>query len=120
MSPERPSNTAPSRPTLAGLAEALATARREFGRDLPLKTLRVFIDIALHPGTHMTATAERLGLGKSSTSRSISALTARSRLGRDGPRLVEATEDPDEGRIRRLRLTARGEAVARRLVGVKG
>lgn len=105
---------------LACLAQALERARSEFGRDLPLQTLRVFIDIALHPGTHMSAVAGRLRLGKSSASRNISALTDHTWLGHAGPGLVSEIGDPHEGRIRRLHLTARGRAMAARLAVVLG
>jgi len=111
----RPAKLAAPGLGLIELARALGQVRHEFGRDLPLQTLRVFIDIALNPGTHMTATAARLALGKSSTSRSISALTTHTWRGQRGPALVAAQDDPDEGRIRRLHLTSRGEALAMRL-----
>jgi len=107
--------TAAGHCALASLGHALERARSEFGRDLPLQTLRVFIDIALHPDTHMTALADRLQLGKSSASRNISALSERTWLGHAGPGLVAETTDPQEGRIRRLHLTRRGRAVAERL-----
>ncbi|HAZ60685.1 MAG TPA: hypothetical protein DCY89_03825 [Gammaproteobacteria bacterium] len=111
----RPASPAAPGPGLIELARALGQVRHEFGRDLPLQTLRVFIDIAINPGTHMTAIAVRLALGKSSTCRSISALTAHTWRGQRGPALVEVQDDPDEGRIRRLHLTSRGEALAMRL-----
>jgi DNA-binding MarR family transcriptional regulator len=100
---------------LRRLLSLLEEVRAEFGQDLPTQTLRVFIDIALHPNTHMTAVAERLSMGKSSTSRNVSALTEYTWLRQPGPGLVEVFEDPNERRIKRLRLTPQGVAVAERL-----
>lgn len=56
-----------------------------------------------------------LGISKSSVSRNVAALSQLHRLGRPGHNLVEAYEDPEDRRNKRVRLTSKGRAVALRL-----
>jgi DNA-binding MarR family transcriptional regulator len=55
--------------------------------------------------------SERLGLSLAATSRSVDGLVKR--------KLIERDEDPDDRRVRRVRLTARGRRTVERLVEIR-
>ena len=57
------------------------------------------------------ALSERLGLSLAATSRSVDGLVKR--------KLIERDEDPDDRRVRRVRLTARGRRTIERLVEIR-
>jgi DNA-binding MarR family transcriptional regulator len=57
------------------------------------------------------ALSERLGLSLAATSRSVDGLVKR--------KLIERDEDPDDRRVRRVRLTARGRRTVERLVEIR-
>ncbi|MCP1674450.1 DNA-binding MarR family transcriptional regulator [Natronocella acetinitrilica] len=72
-----------------------------------------FALIAAHPGIAMSDLAERLGLTLGGTSRNISKLCD---VG-NGLGLVSREEDPVDRRLKRMRLTERGERFCRDLGG---
>jgi DNA-binding MarR family transcriptional regulator len=75
-----------------------------------LKGLSVLDDHA-DEALSVKALAERLGLSLAATSRSVDGLVKR--------KLIERDEDPDDRRVRRVRLTARGRRTVERLVEIR-
>jgi DNA-binding MarR family transcriptional regulator len=59
----------------------------------------------------VNAVSERLGLSLSATSRALDGLARQ--------KLVQRTEDPDDRRVRRLQLTAKGDRLVNNLVALR-
>jgi DNA-binding MarR family transcriptional regulator len=75
-----------------------------------LKGLSV-LDEHVEEALSVKALSERLGLSLAATSRSVDGLVKR--------KLIERDEDPDDRRVRRVRLTARGRRIVERLVEIR-
>jgi len=75
-----------------------------------LKGLSV-LDEHVEEALSVKALSERLGLSLAATSRSVDGLVKR--------KLIERDEDPDDRRVRRVRLTARGRRTVERLVEIR-
>jgi DNA-binding MarR family transcriptional regulator len=75
-----------------------------------LKGLSV-LDEHAEKALSVKALSERLGLSLAATSRSVDGLVKR--------KLIERDEDPDDRRVRRVRLTARGRRTVERLVEIR-
>lgn len=100
---------------MAKFAKALAILRSEIESELPVQTVQVLIDIALHPGGMPKDVSSRTGLSASSTTRHIQTLST-GRMGRAGLGLVSVFANAADGRQRHLQLTQSGKAIIRRLV----
>ncbi len=95
--------------------ERVRHAMRDAGYDVTVAQARLAQRIA-EDGTRLTELADRAGVTKQTASLLVAALE------REG--LVERVPDPDDGRARLIRLSARGREAAQRamevVIGVEG
>lgn len=95
--------------------ERVRQAMRDAGYDVTVAQARLAQRIA-EEGTRLTELADRAGVTKQTASLLVAALE------REG--LVERVPDPDDGRARLIRLSARGREAAQRamevVIGVEG
>jgi DNA-binding MarR family transcriptional regulator len=82
---------------------------------LQMQTAAVFLTIAHENGINMAKIGEITGLGQSSCSRNVAALSKFNRLNKPGLGLVKASEDPTERRRKIVTLTPKGKQVAKAL-----
>lgn len=87
-------------------------AFRAIDPDMPLQTAASFLYCGIYPGCTMRDIQKNLSISQSSCSRNVAALSDRHRLGKPGPGLLEAVEDPVERRRKIVRLSERGEEMA--------
>lgn len=88
---------------------------RAIDPEMPAQTVLTFLYIAQEPNISMRDLQAKLGLASSSTSRNVAALSKHHKLGKEGADVVEAYEDPVDRRYKRVRLTGKGTALARRI-----
>lgn len=95
---------------------------REFNPHMPSATALVFMYIAAKPGIQVRELEDLTGLTNSATSRHVLVLTERGDVARnqEGLGLVEQYPDPFDLRIKRLRLTPKGGALADKLEKING
>jgi len=91
--------------------EVLLAVRKAVGDETSSSTTVAFLIIATSPDILSADLFKRLELSTNAASRATSVLLEQHRGGREGLDLVEAVEDPVDRRKRRYHLTAKGEAV---------
>ena len=97
------------------LLEALEFVRT-IDEDIPIQTLSVFLYVSVNgPQCKQTDLTEWLGMAQSTVSRNVSYLSKRNRLGKAGLGLVESMENPDDRRYKIVRLTPKGQKLAKLL-----
>ncbi len=85
----------------------LDTARTPCGQPVAVSHAHALMELQRHPGATQNELAAALGLSKSAVSRMAAGLERRGWL--------ERRQDSDDGRVRRLTLTARGGDLARKI-----
>lgn len=88
---------------------------RKFDPEMPAQTMLTFLVIARSPGVRIRDLEAKLGLGSSTVSRNVYALSEAR-----GPDLVEAVADPSDRRAKMVRLTKRGCRVLASLRSILG
>lgn len=101
--------------TIAGANAFLMLLRVEMP-DLSLRSLEILFAIAEQPGQNMSQISWRCGLGRATGSRLIAQLGAQTMRGDPGLGLVMTLDDPEDSRIKIVRLTDHGEATVARLL----
>lgn len=82
---------------------------------LPIQTFSAFLVIATKEGQNVTEIGTRIGLGQSSASRNVSALTEWDWRKKVGLKLVEYRQDPMNLSIKTVWLTAKGKAMVEQI-----
>lgn len=82
---------------------------RQLDPDVGIQAVETFFTVAGEPGIHMADLQESLQLASSSVSRNVALLGAIHRAGKPGLGLLDAYEDPLNRRMKRVKLTKRGE-----------
>lgn len=103
---------------LAQLGRALEAFSAQEPTHLYVHTVQVFLEVARRGQCTYEEISEALNLTNSSVSRVINAIGHTHRSGRPGYGWVETFRDPDEGRRFLVRLTSKGEALARLIKGL--
>jgi DNA-binding MarR family transcriptional regulator len=87
---------------------------RELNPHMPSSTALIFLYVASKPGVQVRELEDLTGMTNSATSRHVLVLTERGDVARNQPGLglVDQFPDMDDLRIKRLRLTPKGEALA--------
>lgn len=88
---------------------------REFDATMPIQHAQAFLVVALMDEPTISDVAQRANLTTASASRNIQALREERRAGRPGLGLVRVEPDPMDGRVKRLRLTPKGDELLQRL-----
>lgn len=83
--------------------------------EMPAQTALTFLMVCNEPDVTMRDLQVKLGTISASMSRNVSALSKTHRAGRPGADVVEAYEDSVDRRSKRVRLTPKGKALARRI-----
>jgi len=91
---------------------------RDMRPEMPMQMAAIFLGIALRPGITQAELAILVGIGQSSVSRNIAALSAVTRQGKRGLNLVVQRHDPLDGRAHEHHLTKDGRALADRLLAL--
>jgi DNA-binding MarR family transcriptional regulator len=105
----------PFNTNLSKLLQVISTLRKG-GEQMPIQMAHVFLVVMARPGITMAQLAEEVGLSQSSCSRNVAALGEWHRLGKPGYGLIEATNDPNEGRRLIMFLSPKGRQLARQLI----
>lgn len=82
---------------------------RQLDPDVGVQAVETFFTVAATPDIPMADLQESLALASSSISRNVALLGAIHRAGRPGLGLLDAYEDPLNRRMKRVKLTKRGE-----------
>ena len=86
--------------------------------EMPLQQARcLFIIAESEEGMSLSDIAKRAGIGLATASRYIGALGKINRKREEGLQLIESFEDPMERRKKIIRLTPKGRAAVRRIIG---
>lgn len=88
---------------------------RQLEPDLPSQVIHAFLAAALTPGLSIRDLQDRLGMSSASASRSFSFLSDQHRLGKEGLGLIRYEGDAQNGRIKRVFLTTKGQRLVERL-----
>ena len=91
---------------------------RVLDKEMQAQTMQVFLLVAVKPGIQFGELMAATGLSKSAISRNVAALSRIHRKGHSGYDLVEAYEDPEDRRHKRVRLTRHGIVLAARITGL--
>jgi DNA-binding MarR family transcriptional regulator len=105
--------------TLRRMAWAIEAARM-LDDAMPLQTLAVFLDAAIHEGEPENSVSEigkRVGLQSSSASRNVAALSKWHWLKKPGLELLDTVPDPMEMRRKIVALTPKGRRLAEQIIG---
>src|SRR4051794_1064381 len=89
---------------------------RDLRPEMPIQMAAIFLGIALRPGITQAELATLVGIGQSSVSRNITAMSTVTRQGKPGLNLVVQRHDPIDGRAYEHHLTKDGRALADRLL----
>lgn len=90
---------------------------RDLEAELPTQTVVCFLLIAdADDDIHMRDLQTSLDISSASTTRNVSHLSVHYKPGVAGLGLVEAYEDPNDRRYKRVRLTKKGDALRTRLL----
>jgi DNA-binding MarR family transcriptional regulator len=96
------------------LLESIAAIHTE----MPLQQARcLFIVAESEEGMSLSDIAKKAGIGLATASRYIGALGKVNRKREEGLQLIESFEDPMERRKKVIRLTTKGRAAVRRIIG---
>ena len=96
------------------LLESVAAIHHE----MPLQQARcLFIIATSEEGMSLSDIAKKAGIGLATASRYIGALGKTNRKREEGLQLIESFEDPMERRRKVIRLTTKGRATVRRIIG---
>lgn len=103
-----------NKPRSVGRAILTLEKLRELNPHMPSSTALIFLYVASKPGVQIRELEDLTGMTNSATSRHVLVLTERGDVARNQPGLgvVEQFPDPNDLRIKRLKLTAKGEALA--------
>ena len=103
-----------SKPRSVGRAILTLEKIRELNPHMPSATALILLYVESKPGIQVRELEDLTGMTNSATSRHVLVLTERGDVARGQPGLgvVEQFPDYDDLRIKRLRLTAKGEALA--------
>lgn len=86
--------------------------------EMPLQQARcLFIVAGSEEGMSLSDIAKKAGIGLATASRYIGALGKTNRRREEGLQLIESFEDPMERRKKIIRLTPKGRAAVRRIIG---
>lgn len=86
--------------------------------EMPLQQARcLFIVAESEEGMSLSDIAKKAGIGLATASRYIGALGKTNRRREEGLQLIESFEDPMERRKKIIRLTPKGRAAVRRIIG---
>lgn len=86
--------------------------------EMPLGQAKcLFVIATAEEGMSLTDVAKKAGVGLATASRNIAALGKINRKREEGLRLIESFEDPMERRKKIIRLTSRGKAAVKRILG---
>lgn len=86
--------------------------------EMPLQQARcLFIVAESEEGMSLSEIAKKAGIGLATASRYIGALGKVNRRREEGLQLIESFEDPMERRKKIIRLTTKGRAAVRRIIG---
>lgn len=103
-----------------GISRALGTLREELKySDMPAQMIQVFLEVAAMGEVTQQDLEGKVGISRAAISRFLSILSVGAPL-KPGLRLVETFEDPAWRRRKIVRVTARGKAVANRMVESMG
>jgi len=103
--------------TLQEINKFLA-AVSEVDSEMPLQQVRcLFIISESEEGMSLSDIAKKAGIGLATASRYIGALGKLNRKREEGLQLIESFEDPMERRKKVIRLTTKGRAAVRRIIG---
>ena len=91
---------------------------RILDREIPGQLVSAFLYIASHNPCHKQAMEEALGLQSSSGSRLVDWLSDYHRLGKPGLGLVKKQKDPYNMRRVLIKLTPKGEALAKQFLDI--
>lgn len=91
---------------------------RQVDIKMPVQMAYVFLSIAREPGLSLSDLMQRTGLSLASVSHIVANLGRRHELGTPGYDLVITEEDPFQPRSKLVRLTEKGEAVAKRIASL--
>lgn len=86
-----------------------ANLMREIAADIPIQAVQSFFVVATKEGLSISDLAKQVGLGQSSASRNVAALSEYKKPGVRGLGLIESRQDPKEARKKRLVLTQKGK-----------
>ena len=88
--------------------------------EMPLQQLMCLLVVAKDPeGLSLTEIARRADISLTTASRYVAALGKQNRKREEGLNLVESYEDPMERRKKIIRLTIKGQATLKKILGVQ-
>lgn len=84
---------------------------RKLDPEMTAQEAQCLLGVAAWPGISVRELAERVGVEPPTASRNIAILGRYGRGGKEGLKLIDSQEDPEDRRHKRLSLTAHGKKV---------
>ncbi|MEP2945144.1 MAG: helix-turn-helix domain-containing protein [Lentilitoribacter sp.] len=105
-------------PTELTRAILLIEEFRKMDLEMQAQQMLLFLMVMEKPDIGMREIEERIGLSGASVSRNVAALSKLHRKNRPGHDLLEAYEDPDDRRYKKVRPTHKGKLVFQSILSI--
>lgn len=102
----------------AGKLISLIEEFRKLDTEMQAQQMLIFLIVMRNPDIGMRDLEDKVGLSGASVSRNVAAMSKVHRKGRPGHDLVEAYEDPEDRRYKKVKPTHKGKMVYASLLGI--